>query len=454
MRLCVPGHGGGAYAPAALERALERFDAWQLDWTEVAGLDDLAFPSGPIQAAERRLAAAFGAHDAAILVGGSTAGILAAVLACARGARVAMAPTQHRSVYAALALAGAEPVFLPERTDPATGLALGVDWGAGAAETLRATRPALAIVAHPTYQGVAGPLAPLTEAAHALGTLVLADSAHGAHFGLDPRLPPPALDQGADIAVLGLHKSLGALTQTAALAWRDTVDGAPVRAALRLIQSSSPSYLLMASADAAREAMVRSGRARWRAALDRAERVRGLLSDELWQPDVRQDPSRVVWLAPAGTGQDIVRALRASDVEAEYADERFALLLVGPNLSSGDVPRLERAVRRARSAFGALTDRAAPPAAILPPMLPDGAGMLAALTGAWDAVALVDSVGRVAADFLVPYPPGVPAALPGARLDAAVVDRLARALAWGQEVQGVHEGSTIRVVRTEGGASA
>ncbi len=454
LRLCVPGHGGGAYAPGGLARALRRHGVWQLDWTEVAGLDDLAWPQGPIRDAESALAEAFGAAGAAILVGGSTAGILAALLAFAAGRTVAMAPGQHRSVYAALALASAEPLFLPEWVDRATGLALGPSPRAAAAR-IAGARPAVVVVAHPTYQGVAAPLAPLVAAAHATGALVVADSAHGAHFGLDPRLPTPALAAGADIAVLGLHKSLGALTQTAVVAWRQGVDGDRLRAALRLVQSSSPSYLLMASADAARASLVRSGRMRWRHAIDRAEGVRRAIGDDLWQPPARQDPTRVVWRSPAGDGASLLGALREAGIEAEYADERTALLLCGPNVAARHMERLLQALARARETV-LRAGRSGPRPALAraaPLSAPAQGAMLAALSAPWEEVPLAAAEGRVAADFLVPYPPGVPMALPGARLDGATVARLQTAVSTGREVQGVRRGSTIRVVRTEGGPS-
>lgn len=455
LRLCVPGHGGGAYRSPALERALARHGVWALDWTEVPGLDDLAWPHGPIRAAEAALAEAFGAFGAAILVGGSTAGILATILAFGRGRDVALGPTQHRSVYAALALAGARPLFLPERVDAATGLVLGLEPEA-AARAITLGRPALVVALYPTYQGTAGRLTAVAEAAHAAGALVLADSAHGAHFGLDPRLPAPALSAGADVAVLGLHKTLGALTQTALLAWREGVDGERLRAALRLLQSSSPSYPLMASADSAGQDMARSGARRWRHALDRAERVRTLLGEELWRPRAEQDPSRVYWLSPTGRGEDLFASLRDAGCEPEYGDERGVLLLLGPNLGARDLGRLEAVVGQVRQRLAALPrgtqsppgggDRVRPAV----PGHPDA--MLDAMGASWQAVPLAAAAGRTAADFLTPYPPGTPIALPGARLDGRVLERVAAALAAGRQVQGVGPGSTIRVVRTEGGS--
>ncbi len=418
------------------------------------GLDDLAWPHGPIADAERALADAFAARGAAILVGGSTVGILAALLALAGGRTVALGPTQHRSVYAGLVLAGAEPSYLPERTDVATGLSLGLDVASSVAELAR-LRPAAVIVAYPTYQGVASPFAEIARAAHAVGALVLADGAHGAHFGLDPRLPERALEAGADVAVYGLHKTLGALTQTALLAWADDALGPPLRASLRLLQSSSPSYLLMASADAVGATMANASR-RWVPAIDRALEVRAWLGEEAWRADgpVAQDPSRLWWLPHEGTGGDLSTALRREGVEPEYADERGVLLLLGPGLRARHMPRLARSLRRARQSVAGYTP--APPAAIpSPPLAPDRPeAMRAALAASWESIPLSCSSGRQSADFIVPYPPGVPVVLPGAVMRETAIRRLAVSLAAGREVQGIGPGGTIRVVRTEGGASS
>ena len=145
VRLCVPGHGGGQDSPPAMRRALRAASLWALDYTEVPGLDDLAWPHGPIHEAEILLAEAFEATGAAILVGGSTAGILASLLAlCEAGRTVALGRTSHRSVYAALALGQLEPAFLTEGVDAATGYSLGL--GCVALEEIVRLRPSVVVV--------------------------------------------------------------------------------------------------------------------------------------------------------------------------------------------------------------------------------------------------------------------------------------------------------------------
>jgi len=448
LRLCVPGHGGGAYAPAALRRALRRYGLFGLDWTEVPGLDDLAWPEGPIRDAEARLAERFGAAGAAILVGGSTAGLVASLIALSGTDRpIALGPGQHRSIYAGLALSGATPAFLPEAADPATGYPLGLAETAPA--EIARVRPAVVVVAYPTYQGVAAPIGPVAAAAHAAGALVLADAAHGAHFGLDARLPPSPLAAGADIAVLGLHKSLGSLTQTAALVWRDSAPGDRLRAFLRLVQTSSPSYPLMASVDSARAALEADGERLWARALDRVERLRRSLGADAWRPPGRPfDPAKLVWLAGDRRGGDLLAALREHGVEAEYADDRGVLMCLGPQVRARDVPRLVAALADARGACPPAGARAAL-AAPAPPG-PLAVPMLDALRAPGRLVPLDAAQGAVAADFLVPYPPGVPLALPGQRLGADALAWLRACLDAGREVHGVLPGGIIRTVEDVG----
>lgn len=433
-----------------MSHALHRYGLWSLDWTEVPGLDDLAWPSGPIREAERRFADAFGAAGAALLVGGSTAGLLAAVLAFGAETRpLGLGRTNHRSVYGAMALGGFRPLFLDELRDAATGYSLGL--GPDALEAIRRERPSLVVVPYPTYQGVAMPLRALADACHEVGAVLLADAAHGAHFGLDPRLPPPALDAGADVAVLGLHKSLGSLTQTAALVWQRHIDGDRLRSLLRIVQSSSPSYPLMASVDAARAAMEDSGRDTWRRALDRAERVGDTLGTARWRAEARSDPSRLVWLSEGQSGAALLAQVRAQGIEPEYADDRGVLMIVGPNLRARDLPRVRAAIAAigVHAGEGLGPDRR-PPQAPSHRMPVQAMGMLAALRATAETVSLAKAVGRVSSEFLVPYPPGVPAVLPGQRLDEAVCRTLADNFQAGWEVQGVASGATIRVVAERG----
>ena len=226
---------------------------FQLDLTELPGLDNLQDPQGVIGEAQDRAAAYFGAGETFYLVNGTTAGILAVMLAVSKpGKKVVLPRVSHQSVINGLILSGAKPVYLPVEYSPDLGLL-------GQVETCQLEsilfeddeEKPLVVLLHPNYYGLAGDLGQQVKTAHRQGCVVLVDEAHGAHFVASDLFPVTALRAGADFAAQGAHKVLAAFTQAAFLHCREEGDQ-QIRDALRLVQSSSPSYLLLASLDAAR----------------------------------------------------------------------------------------------------------------------------------------------------------------------------------------------------------
>lgn len=459
VRACVPGHGGGPFVPPLLAAAISRESVAALDVTELPGLDDLAHPEGVMADAEGRMARALGAVGAAFLVNGSTVGIQAVLLATAEeGATVAFPAGSHRSVYAAAALAGLMPLLIRDRVDPGTGASLGPD--PRDLDRIERARPGTLCLPYPTYQGVAWDVTPWARLAHRIGATIWLDSAHGSHFGLDPRLPTPALATGVDGAVLGFHKSMGSLTQTAVLAWRDEEFGDRLRAALRLLQTSSPSYVLLASLDAARASMddPKDSRMRWREAVDRSLVLRERWGDAVWVPEesgIRMDPTRITLKPPPGrSGFELAHALWERGIAAEYADGLGVLLILGPGVGREGGRRVEEEMRVLKHTWPA-TDHgsAAGPVRERPVWDPDGRQfampMLRALRRPSRWVNLEHAVGALSGDFVVPYPPGIPWILPGERVRPDVIARLQGRLKQGAEVQGITKQGTMKVIQDE-----
>jgi arginine/lysine/ornithine decarboxylase len=272
----MPGHhqGRAAWAPW---RDLLGEAVFSLDLTELPGLDNLQDPQGIIREAAVEAAAFFGAVETHLLVNGASAGVLAVLLALCQEGGAMSAPASehshgavlvprncHQSVLHGLVLSGATPVYLPVHFHPGLGLP-----GMLRTEDLRQAIDAvkdsggLLVLLHPSYYGLAGDLAAQIEMAHQRGILVLTDEAHGSHFCASPLFPASALTVGADFTVMGAHKTLGAFTQAAWLHCREGGEAASrVNQALRLVQTTSPSYLLMASLDVARHQLQQSGE-RW-----------------------------------------------------------------------------------------------------------------------------------------------------------------------------------------------
>jgi len=424
-RLHVPAHGGGPGNPE-LEQLWPGLLAW--DVTEQPDLDDLSHPDGPIRASQALARDFFGAAEAFYLTGGATLGVQAAILAATgRGGALLVARDAHRSVLGACLATDAELVLLDPRRDAVSGASLGPSPDEVLAALRRWPDIRAVLVNYPSYLGIAPDLAGIAAAAHDQGAVVIADAAHGAHFGLHPDLPPAALGLGADIVVLGMHKTGGALTQSAmlllapgALALRDDV-----RRALGLLGTSSPSYLLLVSLEQAVHALRRAIPDRLAGAIAAAQAVGGTARIQTDRP---QDPLRIAWRAEKAA--EIVDALALQGVRGEYVDGETALYCVHFGAGPSDLAPL-RAV---------LEDLGAPPAARAADRRePRRARPQGALLAARRQVPLLEAVGSVAAEVVAPVPPGIPVLWPGEEVTAEAARELRLRLGGGQRIMGIDQ---------------
>ncbi len=373
---------------------------------------------------------------------GTTAGVQAMLLAAAGpGERVAVPRNAHKSIVSALILSGAEPVFLLPALDPVLGIPLGVPPGELARALGRGCRAAL--VVSPTYHGLCSDLGALAAAAHAAGIPLLVDEAHGAHFGFHPALPPSALAQGADACAQGAHKVLGSLTQASLLHVRgERLPAARVHELLRILQSTSASYLLLASLEAACWQMGRDGRERLARTLALAAEVRERLrrlpglhapgEEMAKRPGVAAwDPTRLLVLVDqlGITGRQAELYLRTRHgIQAELSDLRFLLFLFTPGTAPADAERLVLGLADLARHAVALRDparqrllreaAALPP---LPPLPPAAATPREAFFAPRRRVHLEAARGSVAAEVVTCYPPGIPILWPGERITAEAV---------------------------------
>ena len=256
----APGHKLGKGAAASL-RDLMGLEALKMDLPELPELDNLFAPAGVIHASQDLAAEAFGADHTYFLANGSTCGIEAAILAtCGPGDKIIVPRNAHRSVIAGLVLAGAMPVFVEPEYSPELGLALGISSDAIATALRHHPESRAVLLVSPTYHGICSDLTTIADRVHAHNIPLLVDEAHGAHFAFHPHLPETALNQGADLVVQSTHKVLGALSQASMLHTQgNRINSSRLQAALQLTQSTSPSYLLLASLDAARQQMATAG---------------------------------------------------------------------------------------------------------------------------------------------------------------------------------------------------
>ncbi len=440
--LHVPGHKQGRVLPSAFATWLGQ--AAKLDLTELPGLDNLHQPDGCILASQQLTAAYYGSDQCLYSVNGSSAGIMAAILACAEGRKVLFAGPFHQSAWRGLVLADAEPVFLPSRFH-----AEQCRHEPPSPEHLRqalAAHPdtAAVFVTSPTYHGVVADVATLAEICHSEGVPLIVDEAHGAHFGLIEAFPKHSVAAGADVVIQSVHKMLPGLTQTA---WvhvtGDLVSAATLERWLLTLQTTSPSYLLLASLDVA-QAWLREEGPRVATETMNVLAEAGLLPSEM----PFADPLRH-WL-PTGSlelSMTIRSALQESGIYVELADGLGVLSVFGFGITRAEVSRYLSVVNRVLQQTP--TSRAT---GFVPYEL-EQMGTLAirprrAFGKPAEWVPVQKALGRVSAGMVTPYPPGVPVVVPGQRLDEPCVQMLTALSDMHSDIHGMRDG-LIAVLQDE-----
>lgn len=434
--------------------------AW--DFTEVPGADDLHAPEGILADAMARTAALWGAARTFYLVNGATCGLLAGIRALApAGSAVVAARNCHKSVFHALELGDLRVRWVMPRPEEGFGIHGSVD-PADLADALDACPDARCVIlTSPTYEGVLSDLAALAKLCHARGIPLLVDEAHGAHY-----LPLAeafgwrggALAAGADLVIQSPHKTLPSLTQTALLHLGGAYGpglGDRVARQLEIFETSSPSYPLMASLDGCTGLLAAYGRewfAAWADRLRRFDRaVSGLTRLRVFchgrdtltghPACFAHDPGKIlVDGSGAGlTGAALADALRARGFETEMTCGDLVLAMTSPCDADDILDRLA-------DALGEI-DRAAPAGAAPPPVHPappTPGEAVCSIAGALAMPArpcpLDRAEGRVAAEFLWAYPPGVPLVVPGERISRPVLDACAALTARGTPLR--HTGGT------------
>ncbi len=359
---CIPGHRYEEGIPESFARN----NLFRYDLTEAPGLDDLHQPRGVIREAERLTAGLFGSKETRFLVNGSTCGIEAAILATvSEGEKILVPRNVHRSVVSGLILSGADPVWILPDCNELFGFA--GELSARSVERVLQKNPDIraALMVSPSYYGVISDVSAIAAACHARHIPLIVDEAHGSHRYF-ARTGNGALCCGADVSVMSFHKTLNALTQSSVLHVQgDLVDLSRIDAALKMLMSSSPSYLLMASLDAVRKQMALHGEELTEKAeqlsfsLRRSAEEAGYAvfggSTPASARNARSDPSRVVISAAnAGmTGFALKEILFSGyNIAVEMADEYNIVCVVTSSNSETDIAQMAAALCEIRRASG------------------------------------------------------------------------------------------------------
>ena len=444
----VPGHKYGLIDQSDENSFFKQL--LKIDATELSGLDDLHSPEGAILEAERLLAELYHTTKSFFLVNGSTVGNLAMIMAvCSEGTQVLVQRNCHKSVLNALRLAKAMPVFLEPEFNQEWKVAAGIS-----IETIKQAinlypKAKAIILTYPNYYGMTFDLQAIIHLSHTHHIPVLVDEAHGSHFIVGDPFPTSAVQLGADIIVQSAHKTLPAMTMGSFLHVNSNlVNMEEIKEYLEIFQSSSPSYPIMASLDAARHYLGTYEQIDVSFLLTEIQSFKEELAKipmikVLDFPNNHGDHLKITIQSRCElSGFELQKRLEESGIYTELADPNNVLLIL-PLLKAGQRYPLKEAARKMQSALLGLTLYEAKEDFIMDSQKISELAIpfeeMASL--AVEEVPIGEAVDFICAETIIPYPPGVPLLLKGERITEEKLHQLNRLLQAGARFQG---GSTIK----------
>ena len=430
----VPAHKGGRMNPELAEYFGKL--CMELDVNSMKPLDNLGHPVSVIKDAQALAAQAFGADNAFFMVNGTTSAVQTMIWASTgRGEKIILPRNVHRSAINALVVNGAVPVYINPGRDKKLGIPLGMRISDVKKAIAEHPDAKAILVNNPTYYGICSDLATIVKLAHEAGMLVLADEAHGTHFTFHEELPVSAMAAGADMAACSIHKTGGSLTQSSILLSRKPVNPDYVRQIITLTQSTSANYLLLSSLDIARHHLFFKGRAAYQKTMEFADYARGEINElggyyafgpELVDGDAAFAFDRTklsVHTRDIGlAGIEVYDHLRDDyGIQIEFGDIGNLLAILSAGDRVMDVERLISALAEVkrlheRSPAGLFDHEYIDPDVAMTPQ--------DAFYSRKRRVAMADSVGLVAGEFVMSYPPGIPIVAPGERITPDILEHI------------------------------
>ncbi len=429
----VPGHKRGRGNPELAELLGQQCVG--LDVNSQKSLDNLCHPVSIIKEAEELAADAFGAKQAFLMVGGTTASVQAMVLStCKQGDKIILPRNVHRSVINALVLNGAIPVYVNPDMDERLGIALGMKVEQ-VENAIRANPDAVAIlVNNPTYYGICSDLKKIVKLAHQYGMLVLVDEAHGTHFYFGENMPISAMAAGADMAAVSMHKSGGSLTQSSfLLVGGKTVSPGYVRQIINLTQTTSGSYLLLASLDISRKNLALGGKEAFSKVEKLAEYARNEINaiggyyaysaemingDSIFDYDTTKLTVNTLGIGLAGI--EVYDILRDEyDIQVELGDIANILAYISIGDREREIERLVSALmeihrKYKRDGSGMLSQEYIDPLVAVSPQK--------AFYAPKESLPIMETEGRICSEFVMCYPPGIPILAPGEQITKEILE--------------------------------
>jgi lysine decarboxylase len=451
----IPGHKKGA----GIDPEFKNFigdHALSIDLINIGPLDDLHAPKGIIKQAQDLAAEAFGADYTFFSVQGTSGVIMTMIMAvCGPGDKIIVPRNVHKSIMSAIVFSGAIPIFIHPEIDKNLGISHGIT--IDAVETALEQHPdaKAVLVINPTYFGVSGNLKKIVEIAHSYDVPVLVDEAHGAHIHFHEELPLSAMQAGADIAATSVHKLGGSMTQSSILNVKEgLVSPQRVQSIFSMLTTTSTSYLLLASLDVARKQLATKGHELIEKAINLANYTRAKINEieniycigkEILgtKATFDYDPTKlIIPVYKLGiTGYDVEKWLREKyQIEVELSDLYNILCIITPGDTKEDVDTLIKALQELSNEFPIENGQLNNKAHILLPDIP-----LLALTprdafySETEDIPFEESAGRVTAEFVMVYPPGIPIFIPGEIITEENLTYITKNLEAGLPVQGTED---------------
>ncbi|SEH70336.1 arginine decarboxylase [Halobacillus karajensis] len=461
----IPGHKSGK----GMDEEFRSFigeNALSIDLINIEPLDDLHHPQGMIKQAQDLAAEAFGADYTFFSVQGTSGAIMTMIMSvCHPGDKIIVPRNIHKSVTTAIIFSGAKPVFIHPELDDRFGISHGITSEAvkKACEAHPDAKGLLVI--NPTYFGISCDLKEIVRISHRFDIPVLVDEAHGVHIHFHKRLPLSAMQAGADMAATSVHKLGGSLTQSSVLNLREgLVSHERVQSILSMLHTTSTSYILLASLDAARRHLAIHGRELMENTLSLADEARHRLNQisGIYCPGIEMltstatidfDPTKlIISVKKLGlSGYDVEVWLRDNyKIEVELSDLYNILCLITPGDSQEQIDLLVKALEELSEERGDTEELENIPVKV--PEIPVlSLSPREAFYSTTETVFLKEAVGRISAEFVMVYPPGIPIFIPGEIITQENIHYIEENVEAGLPVQGPEDDTleTIQVIREQ-----
>jgi arginine/lysine/ornithine decarboxylase len=453
----VPGHKSGAILHQHSQNLFQ--ELLKIDVTELSGLDDLHSPEGAIKEAQELLAALYQVKESFFLVNGSTVGNLAMILSvCKKDDVILVQRNCHKSVLNALKLAKARPVFLEPEYNLEWKSATGVSKETVESAIFLYPEAKAIVLTYPNYYGMVYDVKSVIELAHAYNIPVLIDEAHGPHFIIGEPFPASAIQLGADMVVQSAHKTLPAMTMGSYLHINSNrINSDIVKEYLQMLQSSSPSYVIMASLDLARNYLATYQPSD----MEYLHKNISLFKKELSTikgikvldyPDSKGDTLKVTIQSRSKlSGFELQKRLEEIDIFTELADP-YNVLMILPLLKEGQEYPLVEVCRRMKELLVKF------PYQPVEEEFLNSSGNISELAIPYEklssvqkeAISITEAAGYVCAETITPYPPGIPLLLMGEFITVGKINQLIQLTEMGARFQGgtLLDKKLIKVVKT------